>query len=146
MHFFSFVWHILLVRFFCCSTEIGTSCLLLVGKTISGRVLLNGSSSPTTRLPSGCQLIVQVISTAMADGPITVLGSARYSNVAAFPTSYSLTYTPPVDVPIDFQALSAYVTCPNGDRYFNDHRIPVPKGEDVDTLVDINVIGIRGGK
>ena len=107
---------------------------------------MNGNSSSTTRLPSGCQLIVQVISTASADGPAIVLGSTRYSNVASLPTSYSLTYTPPVDVPIDFQAVSAHITCPNGDRYLNDHRIPVPKGNDVDTVVDINVIGIHSGK
>ncbi|CAF0741159.1 unnamed protein product [Adineta ricciae] len=117
-----------------------------IGETISGRVLLNGSSSSTTRLPSGCQLIVQVISTTTADGPATVLGNTQYSNVASLPTSYSLTYTPPVDVPIDFQAVSAYVTCPTGARYLNDYRIPVPKGNDVDTVVDINVIDIRGGK
>ncbi|CAF1044953.1 unnamed protein product [Adineta ricciae] len=117
-----------------------------IGETISGRVLLNGSSSSTTRLPSGCQLIVKVTSTAMADGPVTVLGSTQYSNVVSFPTSYSLTYTPPVDVPIDFQAVSAHVTCPNGARYLNDHRIPVPKENGVDTVVNINVIDIRGGK
>ncbi|UJR14400.1 hypothetical protein I4U23_001397 [Adineta vaga] len=116
---------------------------LVVGRTISGRVLLNGNSTRTTSLPKDCQLLIQLSNVGIADGAAPVLASVQYPNVASFPISYRLTFPSVTTVPSNFLALSAHITCSNGDRYMNDYRVTVPDEDDADSIVNINVLNIH---
>ncbi|CAF3918870.1 unnamed protein product [Adineta steineri] len=112
---------------------------LVVGRTITGNIVLKSNPGKTIVLPNGCQYIVQVVDASLADGKATELGTTQYTLVSSLPQSYTVTYVPS-GLPMGSDSLQAQIKCPNGHMYINDHRISVPDKEGDNITIDIGVI------
>ncbi|CAF1357369.1 unnamed protein product [Adineta steineri] len=112
---------------------------LVVGRTITGNIVLKSNPGKTIVLPNGCQYIVQVVDASLADGKATELGTTQYTLVSSLPQSYTVTYVPS-GLPMGSDSLQAQIKCPNGQMYINDHRISVPDKEGDNITIDIGVI------
>jgi uncharacterized lipoprotein YbaY len=117
---------------------------LLVGCTISGRVLLHGDANRIIRVLDGSELVVQLRDTSLADARAIIIKDTKISNLVNFPFNYE------IEIPENLSSSRTYTLIARiskGDTllYINDQSIPADMEGDSSLTIDIPVIPVGNG-
>jgi uncharacterized lipoprotein YbaY len=117
----------------------------LAAGIIRGRILLNGDSTKSSRIPADSVLIVQLQDISLTDAAAVRLSAVMMKDLFAFPLAFQLDLPTKRMVKGLSYSLSAQIRQGDTLLFINDQNIPVPVTDDSPLMIDIPVISISQG-